>query len=195
LVRDIGSQPLLDTLKLYLGERHILAVLDNFEHLLGAAPLIPDLLTASTRLKIIVTSRATLRLWRWEREFAVAALAVPDLAARATPDSLALVPSVALFVERARARRANFSLGPHNASAVSELCAHLDGLPLALELGAAGVKVLSPQAILERLQTRRELPSQPGGDFPTRHHTLGAVVGWSYDLLSPAEQALLRRRR
>jgi predicted ATPase len=192
-LRDIGTQPLLDTLKLYLRERHMLVVLDNFEHLLEAAPLLPELLSATSRLKLVVTSRAALHLWRWEHEFALAPLAVPDPAARATPDRLEQVPSVALFVERARARRADFSLGPHNAAAVADLCARLDGLPLALELAAAGVKVLSPQAILERLQTRLDLPAQPGDDFPIRHRTLDAVVGWSYDLLGRAEQALLRR--
>jgi non-specific serine/threonine protein kinase len=192
-LRDIGTQPLLETLKLYLRERQMLAVLDNFEHLLEAVSLLPDLLTASSRLKIVVTSRAALRLWRWEHEFTVAPLAVPDAPSRAAPDRLASVPSVALFVDRARARRADFSLGPHNAPAVADLCAHLDGLPLALELAAARIKVLSPRAILDRLQRRLDLPGQPGGDFPMRHHTLGAVVGWSYDLLAPEEQALLRR--
>jgi non-specific serine/threonine protein kinase len=192
-LRDIGTQPLLDTLKAYLRDRQVLAVLDNFEHLLEAAPLLPELLAASTHLRIIVTSRAALRLWRWEHEFAVAPLAVPDPAAHAVPERLAMVPSVALFVERARARRADFSLGPHNASAIADLCARLDGLPLALELAAAGVKVLSPQAILEHLERRLDLPGQPGDDFPVRHHTLHAVVGWSYDLLAPSEQALLRR--
>jgi predicted ATPase/pimeloyl-ACP methyl ester carboxylesterase/DNA-binding CsgD family transcriptional regulator len=192
-LRDIGSQPLLETLKLYLRDRHVLAVLDNFEHLLEAAPLLPDLLSASPRLKIMVTSRAALRLWRWEHEFAVPPLALPDATAPPTPESLASVPSVSLFVERARARRADFTLGGHNAAAVADLCVRLDGLPLALELAAAGIKVLSPRSILDRLRKRLELPGEPGGDYPTRHHTLRAAVGWSYDLLAPPERALLRR--
>jgi predicted ATPase/pimeloyl-ACP methyl ester carboxylesterase len=192
-LRDIGSQPLLDTLKLYLRERHLLAVLDNFEHLLDAAPLLPDLLSAAPRLKVIVTSRAALRLWRWEHEFAVPPLALPDRAPPVSPDALASVPSVSLFVERARARRADFSLGRHNASAVADICVRLDGLPLALELAAAAIKVLSPQSILDRLQKRLDLPGKPGGDFPSRHQTLRAAVAWSYDLLAPTEQALLRR--
>ena len=192
-LRDIGSQPLLETLKLYLRDRHLLAVLDNFEHLLDAAPLLPDLLGAAPRLKVMVTSRAALRLWRWEHEFSVPPLALPDAATPASPESLASVPSVSLFVERARARRADFSLGAHNASAVAAICVRLDGLPLALELAAAGIKVLSPQSILDRLRKRLDLPGEPGGDFPIRHHTLRAAVAWSYELLAPTEQCLLRR--
>src|SRR6185503_11136359 len=108
-LRDIGTQPLLDTLKLYLRDRHLLAVLDNFEHLIDAAPLLPDLLGAAPQLTILVTSRAALRLWRWEHEFAVPPLALPDAATPATPESLESVPSVSLFVERARACRADFT--------------------------------------------------------------------------------------
>jgi predicted ATPase/pimeloyl-ACP methyl ester carboxylesterase/DNA-binding CsgD family transcriptional regulator len=192
-LRDIGTQPLLETLKLYLRERHLLVVLDNFEHLLDAAPLLPELLTAAPRVKLIVSSRAALRLWRWEHEFAVPPLALPDSATSATPESIAAVPSVSLFVERARARRADFTLAPHNAVTVAEICVRLDGLPLALELAAAAIKFLAPQSILDRLQQRLDLPGEPGGDFPTRHHTLRAAVGWSYELLAPTEQALLRR--
>ena len=192
-LRDIGTQPLLETLKLYLRDRHLLAVLDNFEHLLDAAPLLPDLLGAAPRLKVMVTSRAALRQWRWEHEFSVPPLALPDAATPASPESLELVPSISLFVERARARRADFALGGHNASAVADICVRLDGLPLALELAAAGVKLLSPQSILDRLQKRLDLTGEPGSDFPTRHHTLRAAVAWSYDLVAPTEQALLRR--
>jgi non-specific serine/threonine protein kinase len=192
-VRDIGSQPLLETLKLYVRDRSLLVVLDNFEHLLEAAPLLPDLLGASPRLKVLVTSRAALRLWRWEHEFDVQPLGLPEAATVSTPESLARVPSVALFVERARARRADFTISSHNAAAVAEICVRLDGLPLALELAAAGIKLLSPQSILDRLQKKLDLPVEAGGDFPMRHHTLRAAVGWSYELLAPLEQALLRR--
>jgi non-specific serine/threonine protein kinase len=192
-LRDIGSQPLLETLKLYVRDRNLLVVLDNFEHLLQAAPLLPDLLGASPRVKVLVTSRAALRLWRWEHEFAVPPLGLPDTAIASTPESLVKVPSVALFVERARARRADFTIGAHNAATVAEICVRLDGVPLALELAAAGIKLLSPQSILDRFQKRLDLPAQPGADFPMRHHTLRATVGWSYDLLGPLEQALLRR--
>src|SRR5207302_12885 len=109
------------------------------------------------------------------------------------PETLEHVASVALFVERARARRAGFVIGDHNATAVAEICVRLDGLPLALELAAAAVKVLPPQEILVRLQARLDLPVEAGGDFPGRHHSLRAAIRWSYDLLTFEEQALLRR--
>jgi predicted ATPase/pimeloyl-ACP methyl ester carboxylesterase/DNA-binding CsgD family transcriptional regulator len=187
---DVGSQPLMETLQHYLRDRRLLLVLDNFEQVLEAAPRLADLLAASPGLKLVVTTRAALRLWRWEHEFPVPPLALPESRA---PEVLAAVPSVALFVERARARRPAFALGEHNASAVAEICLRLDGLPLALELAAAGIKLLSPQAILARLQQRLELPSAAGADFPARHQTLRAAIAWSYELLSAPEQALLRR--
>jgi predicted ATPase/pimeloyl-ACP methyl ester carboxylesterase/DNA-binding CsgD family transcriptional regulator len=190
---DVGSQPLIDTVTHFVRDRHLLVVLDNFEQVLEAAPLLADLLAASPRLSLLVTSRAALRLWRWEHEFPVAPLALPDPRHPRLPESLDNVPSVALFVERARARRPDFALGPHNASAVAEICVRLDGLPLALELAAAGIKLLSPQAILTRLQRRLDLIGEGGADFPRRHQTLRAAVGWSYDLLSAPERALLRR--
>src|SRR5207248_2960402 len=149
------------------------------------------MLQASTRLKLVVTSRAALGLWRWEHEFQVDPLALPDPHTARRPETLEHVASVALFVERARARRAGFVIGDHNATAVAEICVRLDGLPLALELAAAAVKVLPPQDILVRLQARLDLPVEAGGDFPGRHHSLRAAIGWSYDLLTFAEQALL----
>jgi predicted ATPase/pimeloyl-ACP methyl ester carboxylesterase/DNA-binding CsgD family transcriptional regulator len=192
-VHDAGGQPLIETLKTFLRTRHVFLVLDNFEQVLAAAPLVAELLAASTALKALVTSRAALRLLRWEHEFPLPPLRVPDRGHPPPPGTLADVPAVALFVERARARRPGFALAERNASAVAEICIRLDGLPLAIELAAAGIKVLSPQAILTRLKHRLDLLAEGGGDFPARHHTLREAIGWSHDLLTARERVLFRR--
>src|SRR5262249_32379151 len=167
---DVGSQPLTETVKRFLRDRRVLLVLDNFEQVLAAAPLLAEVVSASAGVPLLGTRRAALGLWRWEHEFPVSPLELPD--PRQPPEVLEGVPSVALFVERARARRPGFALGLHNASAVAEICVRLDGLPLALELAAAGIKLLSPQAILTRLEHRLDLLGEGGADFPRRHHTL-----------------------
>lgn len=185
---DDGRQYLEEWLK----ERELLLVLDNFEQAVAAAPQVAALVAACQRLKILVTSRAPLRV-RWEHEFPVPPLELPDVGEIPPLDALARVPAVALFAERARSVKPDFALSQRNAGAVAELCVRLDGLPLALELAAARSKVLAPQAILERLQGRLDLLSAGAQDQPARHHTLRAALDWSYELLSPPEQALLRR--
>jgi predicted ATPase/DNA-binding CsgD family transcriptional regulator len=155
-----------------------LLVLDNFEHLLAAAPLLADLLAACPALTLFVTSRATLRL-RSEYEFPL-----PPLADDA---------AVALFVARARQQRLDFVLTPQNAPAVHELCAWLDRLPLAVELAAARIRLLSPQAMRTRLHARLDLLTGGARDAPARHRTLRATIAWSYDLLPPDVQRALRR--
>lgn len=155
-----------------------LLVLDNFEQVLSAATLVSDMLAASPRLKILVTSRARLRIYG-EQEVPVAPL---------DEDS-----AVALFQERARAVRPNFALSPENRPAVREICARLDGLPLAIELAAARTRILSPGAILDRLQSRLQLLTGGAVDLPERQQTLRNTIDWSHELLNGSEQKLLRR--
>jgi predicted ATPase len=170
----------------------MLLLLDNFEHLIQAAPVVADLLTVSPNLKIMVTSRAALHLYG-EHEFPLPPLAMPNALATLPVEVLAGYPSVALFVQRAVAVKPDFQLTPQNASAVVEICARLDGLPLAIELAAARVKVLSPSSLLTRLASRLQLLTGGSKDMPQRQQTLRAAIDWSYDLLSAPEQKLFRR--
>src|SRR5439155_14148836 len=155
-VGEAGDRPLSEILAAALREQELLFVLDNFEHVLAAAQLVADVLAACPRLKVLATSRAPLDVYG-EFELPVPPLALPDAGRSPPPEELEEIAAVELFVQRARAVRPGFALGPDNASAVAEICMPLDGLPLAIELAAARVKVLSPQAILVRLQRRFEL--------------------------------------
>ncbi len=170
----------------------MLLLLDNFEHLVSAAPLISELLSAGPRLKIIVTSQSPLHVYG-EHEFPVPPLALPDPKSLLPLDVLSRLPAIALFVERARAVKHDFALTNENASAVAAVCARLDGLPLAIELAAARIKLLSPSAMLARLESCLNLLTGGARDLPTRQQTLRGTVDWSYGLLNPAEQTLFRR--
>jgi predicted ATPase/DNA-binding XRE family transcriptional regulator len=204
-LQDTGTWSLPDTLKEHLRQKRALLVLDNFEQVVQAAPLIPDLLGACPHLKALVTSREALSVYG-ERQFAVLPLEVPD--SRPEPgtwnlepgavEALVSYPAVALFVERAQAVDRSFTLTPEQAPVVAAICARLDGLPLALELVAARTKVLPLEVLLARLQdTQRhsQLDLLTGGarDLPDRHKTLRDAIGWSYALLSHDEQVLFRR--
>jgi predicted ATPase/serine/threonine protein kinase len=192
-IREAGSQSSLEVLqKVLLDSAPMLLLLDNFEHLMQAAPTVAELLAMSPKLKILVTSRAALHVYG-EHEFPVPALAVPDLQAMPAPEVLSQFPAIALFVQRALAAKPDFELDPQNASAVIEICARLDGLPLAIELAAARVKVLSPAAMRTRLASRLQLLTGGARDLPQRQQTLRSAIDWSYDLLNPAEQRLFRR--
>jgi predicted ATPase len=166
-------------------------VLDNLEQLAAAAPAVGELVAANPSVTVLTTSRAPLRLAA-EREFPVPPMALP---ASGTADlgPLAVNESVELFVDRAQAVRPDFALSPANADAVASMCVRLDGLPLALELAAARVKVLSPQAMLARLDHRLTLLQGGPRDQPVRQQTLRATLDWSHDLLAPQHQALLAR--
>ena len=173
-----GDQQQEETLGAYLGERNMLLVLDNFEHLLPAAPLLAALLANCPRLSLLVTSRTILHL-RGEQVLPVLPLALPDVADAGTSlpmEALAATPAIALFVTRARAMRPEFALTPANASDVAAICRRLDGLPLALELAAARIRLLPPRALLARLE--RRLPTLVGGarDLPERQRTLRAAL-------------------
>jgi predicted ATPase len=190
---DTGQPPLDERLPTYLQERAVLLVLDNFEQLLPvAAATLANLLDACPRVVLLVTSREPLQV-RWEQMLRVAPLAVPDLSAALPPvDALLAVPSVELFVGRARARRADFALSSARAPLVAELAVQLDGLPLALELAAARLDVLSLPTLVQRLGDRLRLLGSEAPDLPARQRSLEAAVGWSYDLLYAPERRLFR---
>ena len=196
-IRETPEQPVTESLRRGIGERRMLLVLDNFEHVMAAAPLLVELLVACPRLAALVTSREMLRL-RGEQVYPVPSLTLPDLrdptaAADDRGAAVAESEAVRLFVDRAASVRPDFRLDAENADAVAELCARLDGLPLALELAAARVTMLPPRAMLARLE--RRLPLLAGGprDLPARQQTLRNAITWSYDLLDADEQRLFRR--
>ncbi|MFL5807405.1 MAG: ATP-binding protein [Roseiflexaceae bacterium] len=191
-VKENGGQPLIETLKIFLHEKQSLLVLDNFEQVEAAAPLIAALLASAPRLKALVTSRALLHL-SGEHEFAVSPLAVPDLRRLPTADALAQYAAVELFVQRVQAMKPSFALTAANAHAVAEICARLDGLPLAIELAAARSKLFAPAALLARLRPRLTILTGGPRDVPLRHQTLRNTIDWSYDLLAHDEQILFTR--
>ena len=194
-IREAGGQSPLEILKGNLQHSlraPMLLLLDNFEHLVQAAPIVAELLAMGPHLKILVTSRAALHVYG-EHEFPVPPLGMPDSRSMPPVAALSQYPAVALFVQRAVAVKPDFELNRENAAAVTEICARLDGLPLAIELAAARVKVLSPASMLTRLASRLQLLTGGSRDLPQRQQTLRGAVDWSYDLLSPAEQKLFRR--
>jgi len=196
-IREAGGQPPMEILKQKFQESlraPILLLLDNFEHLAEGAPMVADLLVVGPNLKVMVTSRGPLHVYG-EREFPVPPLALPDSRAYILPPPHVLLqyPAIALFVQRAMAAKPGFELNIENAHAIAEICARLDGLPLAIELAAARVKVLSPASMRTRLASRLQLLTGGARDLPQRQQTLRAAIDWSYDLLSPGEQKLFRR--
>ena len=184
-----GGAPLIDAVVSALREKTLLLILDNFEQVLDAAPLIGSLLAAAPRVKALVTSRAPLRI-SGEREYAVPPLITPPLDLPLTPDALAHYPSVALFLERAAAVKSDFVLTPDNARAIAEICVRLDGLPLAIELAAARVKVLPPQAMLSRVENRLKLLAGGSRHLPERQQTMRAAISWGYQLLDDEDKKL-----
>ncbi len=190
-IQEVAGQPPLERLKEYLQQKRILLLLDNFEQVVSAAMQVANLLAACQGLKVLVTSRAVLHV-RAEHEYAVPPLALPD--PTHVPD-LAELPhyaAVALFLERAQATQSDFQLTAANAQAIAELCVHLDGLPLAIELAAARIKLLPPQALLARLSQRLTVLTSGARDVPERQQTLRNTIGWSYQLLDAVEQRLFR---
>jgi predicted ATPase len=194
-IREAGGQSPLEILKKHLQDSSrapVLLLLDNFEHLVQAAPTVADILAMGPHLKIMVTSRAALHVYG-EHEFPVPPLALPDSRSLPSVQILLQCPAVALFVQRAVAAKPDFELDRETAPAVAEICARLDGLPLAIELAAARIKVLSPSSMLTRLSSRLQLLTGGSRDLPQRQQTLRAAMDWGYDLLSAAEQKLFRR--
>jgi predicted ATPase/DNA-binding XRE family transcriptional regulator len=190
-IRDTTGRPLVKSLVAYLRTRRLLLVLDNFEHLLEAAPLVSELLRACSSLAVLTTSREAFHLAD-EQEYVVPPLALPPTGHDVPAAGVLDCASVRLFAQRARRLVPEFSLTPETARTVGEICLRLDGLPLAIELAAARVKVLSPAMLLERLEHR--LPLLVGGprDVPAHQRTLRSTIAWSYHLLSSHEQRLFR---
>jgi predicted ATPase/DNA-binding XRE family transcriptional regulator len=192
-VRDSGSRPLLELLRTALGRRHVLLVLDNCEHVLEGVAEISSLLEDCPRLAVLATSRAPLRV-RGEQEYPVAPLALPAFDHALTQEEALRSPAVRLFVERAQAASAGFALTDETAPEVAAICGRLDGLPLALELAAPRLKLLSPSALLARLHHALPLLTGGGWDAPARQQTLRDTIAWSYGLLEEEEEQVLFRR-
>jgi predicted ATPase/class 3 adenylate cyclase len=191
-LKESGGTPLTDLLQAYVAERHLLLVLDNFEQVVEAAPDLASLLGHSPGLRLLVTSRVTMRL-RGEHEYALSPLALPDPQHLPPPERLSQYAAVALFIERAQAARHDFTVTSANAPAIAEICARLDGLPLAIELAASRVRVLLPEALLARLATQLTLLTGGPRDAEERQQTMRNTLAWSYDLLKPEERRLFRR--
>jgi predicted ATPase/class 3 adenylate cyclase len=191
-VRENTDQALLDLLKADLRDKQLLLLLDNFEQVASAAIQVADLLAVCPQLKVLVTSRMVLHV-QAEHEFAVPPLGVPD--PKHLPDLVALsqYESVALFISRAQMARPEFQVTNANARAVAEICVRLDGLPLAIELAAARIKLLPPQALLARLGQRLAVLTSGARDAPARQQTLRNTIAWSYHLLDAREQRLFQR--
>ncbi len=190
-LREEARRPILETLEAHLRDRRVLLVLDNFEQLIAGASLVGRLLDGAPNLTILATSREVLHL-RGEQEYPIPPLRVPDVGGPASPEALSAYDAVILFVERAQAVRPDFRLERENARAVAQICARLDGLPLAIELAAARVKLFAPAAILARLERSLALLASGARDLPERQRTLRGAIEWSYDLLDTTEQALFR---
>jgi predicted ATPase/class 3 adenylate cyclase/Tfp pilus assembly protein PilF len=191
-VREASGQLLLESLKGALRDKQMLLLLDNFEQVVASAPVVMALLTDCPKLKVLVTSREVLRL-SGEHEFPVPFLALPNLQRLPGLEPLSQYAAVALFIQRALAVKPDFTVTKENAPVVAEICVRLDGLPLAIELAAARSRLLTPQAMLARLDSRLKLLTGGARDVPTRQQTLRDTIAWSYDLLDEAEQALFRR--
>jgi predicted ATPase/class 3 adenylate cyclase/Tfp pilus assembly protein PilF len=195
-VREVSGQPMLRIVTDALQSKTILLVIDNFEHVIQQASQISALLSGCPLLKMLITSREVLHL-SGEHIYAVQPMAVPGVTSAMSLEDLADFDAVQLFVERAEAVKPNFALTYANAAAVGEICSQLDGLPLAIELAAARVQLLPPEALLERLGRtdgqRQTLLTGGGSDRPQRQQALSSAIDWSYGLLSPVEQRMFRR--
>jgi predicted ATPase/DNA-binding CsgD family transcriptional regulator len=191
-IREPSGETIVDRLTSFLRGRDALLVLDNFEHLVAAAPVVAALVAACPGLKALVTSRAVLHV-SGEHDYLVPPLDVPDLARLPAATEVARYEAVRLFLERAAAAKSDFALTEANAVAVASICHRLDGLPLGIELAAARIPHLPPAALLARLERRLPLLTGGGQDQPIRLQTMRNTIAWSYDLLTPEEQCLFRR--
>ena len=191
-VKEAVGRTLGDGVVSLIGEKKALLLLDNLEQVVSAASEVARLAESCSRLRIVTTSRTRLRIAA-EREYPLAPLALPPSTDPGSTGSLMAYSAIALFVERARKNRTSFELTPENAGAVAAICRRLDGLPLALELAAARLRLLSPEALLERLDRALDVLTSGARDTPERQQTLRATIDWTHELLSPPEQALFRR--
>jgi predicted ATPase/class 3 adenylate cyclase len=191
-VYETGGRPPMERLIDHLMDRELLLVLDNFEQILGAAPVVSEILRACPRVKAIATSRAALRVYG-EQEMPVPPLALPDLDHLPSPDALSMYEAVQLFIQRAVAAKPDFTVNNDNAAAIAEITSRLDGLPLAIELAAARVRLLPPKAMLARLQRRLDIGTSGARDLPARQQTLRGAIAWSYDLLGEDLRIVFQR--
>ncbi|MBD0370131.1 MAG: winged helix-turn-helix domain-containing protein [Pyrinomonadaceae bacterium] len=191
-VKEASDAPLAESLKKYLRDKRMLLILDNFEHVAAAGPLVSHLLMSAPGIVFLVTSRAALRV-SGEQEYQVPPLHLPNLESLPPVSDLVHCSSVALFTQRAMAAKSDFLLTERNARAVAEICTRLDGLPLAIELAAARIKLLPPQAMLVRLESPFKLLTGGTRDAPARQRTMHETIAWSYDLLDKPEKSLFRR--
>ena len=197
IARNLGitealGQSIVESLKDYLNNKSLLLVLDNFEQVILAAPLVADVLATCSELKVLVTSREGLRI-SGEQEYPVPTLAFPDLNRLPPVESLSQYAAIELFVQRSQAVKPDFRITNGTAQAVAEICYRLDGMPLAIELAAARIKLFPPRAMLARLERRLEFLTGGPRDLPVRQQTLRNTIAWSYDLLNENEQKLFRR--
>jgi predicted ATPase/DNA-binding CsgD family transcriptional regulator len=190
-IKETGQNSLLDLLIVSLRDKHLLLFIDNFEQVVTAAPKLVYLMTSCPRIKMLVTSRAPLHI-SGEHEFPIPPLATPDLKQHFEIGDLSEYAAVALFLEHARMIRPDFEVTSSNASPIAEICVRLDGLPLAIELAAARIKLLPPQALLKRLEHRLEVLTGGSQDLHARQQTLRNTIQWSYDLLDKEEQRFFR---
>lgn len=190
-LRESGVHSWLEEVQRAVDSQSLLLLLDNFEQVLAAASSLADLLSACPHLRLLVTSRAALRI-SGEQEFAVSPLPIPDLKRLPTYEVLSHAAALTLFAQRAQAITPEFQMTEANARTIAEICLRLDGLPLAIELAAARTRLLSPRALLARLAHRLEVLSGGGRTLPDRQQTLRATIAWSYHLLAPQEQRLFR---
>ena len=191
-IKEAGEQSLVDLLQPHLQRQATAAAARQLRAGGGSGTGLADLLAACPQLKILVTSRAVLHI-RAEHEFPVPPLALPDLTHLPESEALSQYAAVALFLQRAQAARPDFQVTPANTRAIAEICIRLDGLPLAIELAAARIKLLPPQALLTRLGHRLQVLTSGARDAPARQQTLRNTLAWSYDLLDAEEQRLFRR--
>jgi predicted ATPase/class 3 adenylate cyclase len=191
-VGESAEQPLKDSLKSYIRDKRLLLLLDNFEQVLEGGPLVGELVDACPNLKVLATSRIPLRLYG-EQEYPVPPLDLPDLRVLPSLEVLTQYEAVKLFVERAKAVKEDFEVTNESAPSVAEICARLDGLPLAIELAAARIRILAPQKLLQRLSNRLRFLKGGARDLPTRQQTLRGTIDWSYDLLTEEEKMLFWR--
>ena len=191
-LQDMGDRSPIERLKSFLHDKHFFLVLDNFEQVLPAAPLLSHLLSSCPQLKLLVTSRVLLRVWG-EYVFTVPPLEVPDMQHVPERDVLTQIASVALFAQRAEAILPGFQLTEENARDVAEICTRLEGVPLALELAAAHCQLFSPQVLLAQLEYPLKMLTGGRRDAPPRHQTLRNAFSWNDDVLSSDEQTLFRR--
>lgn len=188
-IREAGETPLMETLQEHVRDKQMLLVLDNFEQVMSAAPLVNHLLSMAPKLKMLITSREILRVYG-EHHHPVTPLAVPNLKHLPSLDRLTQFEAVRLFIQQAQAVKPDFEVTTTNAPAVAEICHRLDGLPLAIELAASRVRLLSPENLLSRLESRLRLLTGGARDLPGRQQTLRGTIAWSYDLLSADEKSL-----